>query len=213
MRNRSCFTRFATHHRMLSACSPTTTSTWPKTRTAATAHHPKNLRGHSEERDHQQEGDRSPQDEPVTTSDPGRFGLRQSSQTTRMESFNYPSTGFPGDGDGPGSLSDDMPDASQEDKSEIDGPSQEPMDTTSKPIKRPESATPRSTTRRAPRSGTSAPTSAHKYDLRTSRPPTASEVAAAWPPLSAPGAAVFDQRAATSPTATTFPPGYSLGDM
>ena len=77
------------------------------------AHHPKNLRGHSEERDHEQdeEDDRPPQDEPVTTSDPGRFGPRQTRQTTRMESFNYPSPGFPGDGDGPGSMSDDMIDA------------------------------------------------------------------------------------------------------
>jgi hypothetical protein len=54
------------------------------------AHHPKNLRGHSEELDQKQneEDDRAPQDEPVTTSDPSRFGPRQTRQTTRMESFN-----------------------------------------------------------------------------------------------------------------------------
>jgi hypothetical protein len=135
-----------------------------------------------------------------------------------MTSYNYPSPGFPGDSDGPGSSSEDMADASHDDKNDIDGPRQEPVGTSSKPINRPESAPPRSTTRRAPRSGTSAPTSAHKYDLRTSRPPTASEVSAAWPPLFAPGATIYDQHAATSTTATTSPPGAavfgdSLGDM
>jgi hypothetical protein len=57
------------------------------------ANHSKNLRSHSEESDHQQDEDDdcSPRDEPVTTSDPGRFGPRQTRQTTRMESFTYPS--------------------------------------------------------------------------------------------------------------------------
>jgi hypothetical protein len=179
------------------------------------ADHPENLHGHSKERDHQQdeEDDREPHDEPVTTADTSRFGPRPTRQTMRLASYNYPSPVFPGDRDGPVSSSEDMADASRDDKNDIDGPSQEPVETSSKPIKRPESAPPRSTPRRAHRSGTSAPTSAHKYDLRTSRPPTASEVSAAWPPLSAPGATVYDQRAATSTTATTSPPGDSLGDM
>jgi hypothetical protein len=104
-----------------------------------------------------------------------------------------------------------MIDASQDDKNDIDGPSQEPVDTTSKPIKRTESATPRSTTRRVPRSGTSAPTSGHQYDLRTLRPPTTTEVSAAWPPLSAPGATFYDQHDATSTTATTSPRCAAFG--
>ena len=177
-------------------------------------HHLKKLRGHSEERDHQQdeEDDRVPQDEPDPMSNPGRFGPRHTRQTTRLASYNYPSPGFPDDSDGPGSMSDDMIDASQDDKNDIAGSSQDPVGTTSKPITRPESATPRPKIRRAPRSGTSAPTTAHQYGLRTLRPPTATEVLAAWPPLSAPGATNYDQHAATSTTAITSPRAAAFGD-
>jgi hypothetical protein len=156
------------------------------------------------------EDDHSPSDEQDTSSDLRRFGPRQTRQTTRMESFNYSSPGFPGDGDGTGSMSDDMIDASHDDKNDIGGPSQEPVETTSKPIKCSESATPRST-RRVPGSGTPAPTSGHHYDLRTLRPPTATEVSAAWPQLSAPGATFYYQGAATSTTATTSPRGAAFG--
>jgi hypothetical protein len=172
------------------------------------ANHPDNLRDHQKDA----EDDLAPQDAPVTTSDTGRFGPRLTRQTLRMASYNYPSPRCPGDSDGPVSSSEDMADASRDDKNDIAGSSQVTVGTSSKPTKRPESAPPRSTARRATRSGTSAPTPAHKNDIRTSRPPTASEVSAAWPPLSAPGATVFNQRAATSTTASTSPPGAAFGD-
>ena len=140
-----------------------------------------------------------------------RFGPRRTRQTTRMESYNYPSPVILGDGDGVGLMMDDVRDASQDDKIDTDDSYQAPVETTSKPLKRSESATPRTTNLRAPRSGTSAPTggnaSGHQYDLRTLRPSTATEVSAVWPQLSAPGATIYDQHGATSTPAVTSPRG------
>ena len=108
-------------------------------------------------------------------------------------------------------MADDVRDASQDDKNDTDDSYQAPVENTSKPPKRSESVTPRTTTLRAPRSGTSAPTggnaSGHQYDLRTLRPSTATEVSAVWPQLSAPGATIYDQHDATSTPAATSPRG------
>ena len=138
-----------------------------------------------------------------------------------MESYNYPTPVIPGGDDGAGPMADDVHDASQDDKNDIDDSNQEPVENTSKPLKRSESATPRTSTLRSPRSGTSAPTggnaSGHQYDLRTLRPSTATEVSAVWPPLSAPGATIYDQHDATSiPAATSLRnagPADDDGDM
>ena len=84
-----------------------------------------------------------------------RFGPRRTRQTTRMESYNYPAPVISGDGDGAGPMVDDVRDASQDDKIDTDDLYQAPVETTSKPNKRSESAPPKTTTLRAPRSGTS----------------------------------------------------------
>ena len=128
-----------------------------------------------------------------------------------MESYNYPTPVIPGGDDGAGPLADYMDDSLQDDKNDIDCSIQAPMETTSKLLKRLERATQRTTTPRAPRSGTSAPTggyaSGHQHDLRTLRPSTATKVSAVWPPLSAPGATINDQHDATSTPAATSPRG------
>jgi hypothetical protein len=125
--------------------------------------------------------------------------------------YNYPTPVIPGGDDGAGPMADNMHDSPRVDKNDIDSSIQEPMVTTSKLTKRSESAMPRTTTHRAPRSGTSAPTggnaSGNKHDLRTLLPSTATKVSAVWPPLSAPGATIYDQHGATSIPAATSPRG------
>jgi hypothetical protein len=201
------------HHRVLNACSLSTTREHDSDCYIQEDDRSKKLRGQSEETDHEQdkEDDRPPQDGQDTMPEPCRFGPRRTRQTTRMESYKYPAPVIPGGDDGAGPLADYMHDASQDDKNDINGSIQAPMENTSKPLKRSESATPRTTTPREPRSGTSAPTgenaSGHQYDLRTLRPSTATEVSAVWPPLSAPGATIYDQHDATSTPAATSPRG------
>ena len=57
-----------------------------------------------------------------------------------MESYNYPTPVIPGGDDGAGPLADYMHDASQDDKNDIGGSIQAPMENTSKPLKHSESA-------------------------------------------------------------------------
>ena len=181
------------------------------------------LQGQSEEIVHEQEmeDDRPPEDVQDTMPETSRFGAYRTRRVTRMESYNYPTPVIPGGDDGAGPMADNMHFSPRVDKNDIASSIQEPMVTTSKHNKRSESATPRTTNLRAPRSGTPAPTDGsafgNQYDLRTLRPPTATEVSAVWPPLSAPGATIYDQHDATSiPAATSLRnagPADDDGDM
>ena len=181
------------------------------------------LQDQSKEIDQEQamEDDRPPEDVQDTMPETSRFGAYRTRRVTRMESYNYPTPVIPGGDDGAGPMADNMHFSPRVDKNDIASSIQEPMVTTSKHNKRSESATPRTTNLRAPRSGTPAPTDGsafgNQYDLRTLRPPTATEVSAVWPPLSAPGATIYDQHDATSiPAATSLRnagPADDDGDM
>ena len=108
-------------------------------------------------------------------------GRPHTRHVTRMESFTYPKSVVPGEGDDDaGSMSDSKHDKQQDDESDEDCSIQVPTEVTSKTPKRSGSATPRSTKLRASLSGASAPTagnaSGSKYDIRKPRPPTATEV-------------------------------------
>jgi hypothetical protein len=106
----------------------------------------------SKEIDHQQamEDDRPQRDDQYTMLESSRFGHYR--RVTRMESYTYPTPVIPGGDDGAGPMTDSQHDAPQDDKHDIDNSIQETMVNTSKPLKRSESATPRTTTPRAPRS-------------------------------------------------------------
>ena len=176
-----------------------------------------------EEEDYGQEldDDHPPTDDTAAVLKQVFSGRPRTRHVTRMESFTYPKSVIPGEGDeDAGSMSDSKHDKRRDDESDEDRSIQVPTAITSKTPKRPGSATPRSAKLPAPLSGAPAPTagnaSGSKYDLRKPRPPTATEVFLAWPPLSAPGATCFDQHDDTSNPATTSPPGAygtTMADM
>jgi hypothetical protein len=139
--------------------------------------------------------------------DPVYNGPPRTRHMTRLNSYVYPSPVIPDDDDGAGTTADSKT-VKRHDNETLDGSSTQTITTSaSKPINRSVNTTPRSAKLRTPRSGTAAPTGGHtKYNLHNLRSSNATEaLAAVWPPLSAPGATLYDQIDDSSPTATTSP--------
>jgi hypothetical protein len=175
-------------------------------------------RGSELEINHPQVDARNVQPEPVCNEH------RQTRSRTRLATYRYPSPVLPGDDEVGGPL-DDSRGVPQRPGEDIGNSSIQATGTSrDKPNPRMVINTARTATPRAPKDGTSAPpkgkASGGRSALRNYGPSTAAAHAAAkldvWPPLSAPGATIFDQHDDASHNATTrpdLPEGDHPGDM
>jgi hypothetical protein len=175
-------------------------------------------RGSELEINHPQVDARNVQPEPVCNEH------RQTRSRTRRATYRYPSPVLPGDDEVGGPL-DDSRGVPQRPGEDIGNSSiQATGNSRDKPNKRMVIYTAGTTTPRAPKDGTPAPpkgkASGGRSAPRKHGPPTAAAHAAAklavWPPLSAPGATIFDQHDDASHNATTrpdLPEGDHPGDM
>jgi hypothetical protein len=148
----------------------------------------------------------------------------QTRSRTRRATFRYPSPVFPGD-DEVGGLLDDSYGVPMRPGEDLGNSSIQASGTSrDKPNPRMVINTARTATPRAPKGGTTAPSkgkaSGGRSAPRNYGPSTAAAHAAAklavWPPLSAPGATIFDQHDDASHNATTrpdLPEGDHPGDM
>ena len=148
----------------------------------------------------------------------------QTRSRTRRATFRYPSPVFPGD-DEVGGLLDDSYGVPMRPGEDLGNSSIQASGTSrDKPNPRMVINTARTATPRAPKDGTPAPPEGKASGGRSAPckhgPPTAAAHAAAklavWPPLSAPGATIFDQHDDASHNATTrpdLPEGDHPGDM
>ena len=147
----------------------------------------------------------------------------QTRSRTRIASYRYPPPYCPGDDEDVGLLYDSygVPMRSGEDLG--NNSTQAPGTSRAKPNQRMVITTARTAKPRAPKDGTPAPPkgkSSGGASPRNYGPPTAAAHAAAmiavWPPLSAPGAVIFDQHDDAPHNATTRPDiafGDHPGDM
>jgi hypothetical protein len=140
-------------------------------------------------------------------------GPPQTRSRTRLASYRYPSPYCPGDDEDVGLLYDSFGVPMRPGEDLGNSSTQAPGTSKDKPNPRPVITTARTTTPRAPKDGPPAPSkgkaSGGRSASRNYGPSTAAAHAAAmldvWPPLSAPGATIFDQHDDASHNATTSP--------
>ncbi len=148
----------------------------------------------------------------------------QTRSRTRLASYRYPSPFCPGDDEDGGLLYDSYGVLMRPGEDLGNSSTQASGTSRDKPNPLMVINTPRTATPRAPKDGTSAPpkgkASGGRSAPRNYGPSTAAAHAAAmldvWPPLSAPGATIFDQNDDASHNATTrpdLPEGNHPGDM